>query len=57
MLFDKTVWLFQQDQAKTFVFALKIKILPLTMHTKVSETVDQAKTLDVNRALVKSEKL
>ena len=28
----------------------KNTILPLTIHTKVSETVDQAKTLDVNRA-------
>ena len=26
----------------------KNTILPLTIHTKVSETVDQAKTLDVN---------
>ena len=28
----------------------KNTILSLTIHTKVSETVDQAKTLDVNRA-------
>ena len=28
----------------------KNTILPLTIHTKVSKTVDQAKTLDVNRA-------
>ena len=28
----------------------KNTILPLTIHTKVSETVDQAKTFDVNRA-------
>ena len=30
----------------------KNSILPLTVHTKVSEVVDQVKTLDVNRPLV-----